>query len=193
MNLTLDEKPSVTRDVEVTLEAKDSKKVLLRSIKKLELYTNQMTKGRRHPPVPQAYCADGEACDEFKPTMFTCTNVPKPREMLWDCHPLEKTDKFVVRVFKVSCEGYTSPKDKYILAGSCGLEYSVDLMSPTTGIFESALDIGMYLFFTVVACYIFYSFFFQYRSPRIPRSESESDTEPYTVRYEREEVTTTLR
>jgi len=35
----------------------------------------------------------------------------------------------ISRFQKVVCEGYSSPNDKYVLRGSCGLEYHLDLTS----------------------------------------------------------------
>lgn len=44
----------------------------------------------------------------------------------WEC----KTDmdnKYRFGRIEVSCEGYSNPDDAYILKGSCGLEYTLEL------------------------------------------------------------------
>ena len=46
-------------------------------------------------------------------------------DVQWEC----KTDmdnKYRFGKISVSCEGYDSPDDPYILAGSCGLDYTFD-------------------------------------------------------------------
>ena len=46
-------------------------------------------------------------------------------DVQWEC----KTDmdnKYRFGKISVSCEGYDYPNDPYILAGSCGLDYTID-------------------------------------------------------------------
>ena len=59
--------------------------------------------------------------DVFYPLSSSCLAVFK-----WEC----KTDmdnSYQFGRIEVSCEGYSHPDDAYILKGSCGLEYTLEL------------------------------------------------------------------
>ncbi|KNE54018.1 hypothetical protein AMAG_00014 [Allomyces macrogynus ATCC 38327] len=91
------------------------RRVLLRDIDTLTFTKGAMTTGRRSRPVPQMECAGGDACWEpnAQPEVMQCK--------LEDYYRLGSTT--------VSCEGYDYPDDPYILAGSCGVRYSLHLTS----------------------------------------------------------------
>jgi len=46
-------------------------------------------------------------------------------EIQWECKT-EMPMEYKFGKIQVSCEGYDYPDDPYILAGSCGLEYTID-------------------------------------------------------------------
>ncbi|XP_069128119.1 store-operated calcium entry-associated regulatory factor-like [Argopecten irradians] len=102
--------------------------VLLSDVKTLTLYNGKMTNSRRSAPVPQLKCVGGSAgCGAFVPQVVQCTNRGSDGyDVQWEC----KTDMDNAYRFgrvEVSCEGYEYPDDPYILRGSCGLEYTIDL------------------------------------------------------------------
>uniref|UniRef100_A0A8C8FRR2 Store-operated calcium entry-associated regulatory factor n=1 Tax=Oncorhynchus tshawytscha TaxID=74940 RepID=A0A8C8FRR2_ONCTS len=76
--------------------------------------------------VPQLQCAGGSAsCGSFISEVVQCKNKG------WDRVNAQcKTDMDSAYKFgriEVSCEGFSHPDDAYILKGSCGLEYSLEL------------------------------------------------------------------
>lgn len=105
-----------------------SDKVKLKEVEVLTLYSGRMTAGRRSSPVPQLKCVGGNAgCNTFIPQVVQCYNRGfDGTDVQWEC----KTDMDNAYRFgniQVSCEGYDYPEDPYILKGSCGLEYTIDL------------------------------------------------------------------
>ncbi|XP_072373150.1 store-operated calcium entry-associated regulatory factor isoform X2 [Scyliorhinus torazame] len=108
--------------------AHDSERVLLREVQALTLYSGRYTTGRRSSPVPQLQCVGGTAgCKAFFPKVVQCYNKGwDGYDVQWEC----KTDMDTTYRFgaiTVSCEGYNYPEDPYILRGSCGLEYVIEL------------------------------------------------------------------
>ncbi|KAM7418315.1 hypothetical protein PAMA_015773 [Pampus argenteus] len=102
--------------------------VLLRDVQVLTLYKDRYTTARRSSPVPQLQCVGGSAgCQAFVPEVVQCQNKGWDGvDVQWEC----KTDMDNVYRFgriEVSCEGYNHPADAYILKGSCGLEYTLEL------------------------------------------------------------------
>jgi len=103
-------------------------KVKLKDIEVLTLRNGQFTKGRRSPGVLQLSCVGGTAgCGAFTPQVVQCYNKGSDGfDVQWEC----KTDMDNAYRFgrvEVSCEGYDYPDDPYVLKGSCGLEYTIDL------------------------------------------------------------------
>lgn len=114
--------------VELTYGFGKSDKVLLEDVKTLTLYNGRMTAGRRSSPVPQVKCVGGSAgCSSFTPQVVQCYNRGSDGyDVQWEC----KTDMDNAYRFgkvEVICEGYDYPDDPYVLKGSCGLEYTLDL------------------------------------------------------------------
>lgn len=102
--------------------------VLLRDIQVLTLYKGRYTTGRRSSPVPQLQCVGGSAgCHSFIPEVVQCQNKGWDGvDVQWEC----KTDmdnSYRFGRVEVSCEGFSHPGDPYILTGSCGLEYTLEL------------------------------------------------------------------
>lgn len=102
-------------------------KTKLKNVDVLTLYQGRMTNGRRSAPVPQLQCKGGTAgCGAFIPEIVQCYNRGSDGlDIQWEC----KTDmdnEYRFGKISVSCEGYDYPDDPYILAGSCGLEYTID-------------------------------------------------------------------
>ncbi|XP_070836465.1 store-operated calcium entry-associated regulatory factor [Chaetodon trifascialis] len=102
--------------------------VLLQNVQVLTLYKGRYTTARRSSPVPQLQCVGGSAgCQTFVPEVVQCQNKGWDGvDVQWEC----KTDMDNAYRFgriEVSCEGYNHPADAYILKGSCGLEYTLEL------------------------------------------------------------------
>ncbi|KAM9622427.1 store-operated calcium entry-associated regulatory factor [Trichechus inunguis] len=105
----------------------DADRILLRDIKALTLHYDRYTTSRRLDPIPQLKCVGGTAgCDSYTPKVIQCQNKGwDGYDVQWEC----KTDLDIAYRFGktvVSCEGYESSEDPYVLRGSCGLEYDLD-------------------------------------------------------------------
>ncbi|XP_072445254.1 store-operated calcium entry-associated regulatory factor [Chiloscyllium punctatum] len=108
--------------------AQDSERILLRDVQTLTLYSGKYTTGRRTHPVPQLQCVGGSAgCSVLLPKVVQCYNKGwDGYDVQWECKTdMEKAYQF--GAITVSCEGYNYPEDPYILRGSCGLEYVIEL------------------------------------------------------------------
>ncbi|XP_053713741.1 store-operated calcium entry-associated regulatory factor isoform X1 [Synchiropus splendidus] len=102
--------------------------VLLRDVQVLTLYRDRYTTARRSSPVPQLQCVGGSAgCHAFTPEVVQCQNRGWDGvDVQWEC----KTDMDSAYRFgriEVSCEGFSNRDDPYVLKGSCGLEYTLEL------------------------------------------------------------------
>ncbi|KAG8509651.1 Store-operated calcium entry-associated regulatory factor, partial [Galemys pyrenaicus] len=105
----------------------DPDRILLRDVKALTLHYDRYTTSRRLDPIPQLKCVGGTAgCDSYTPKVIQCQNKGwDGYDVQWEC----KTDLDIAYKFGktvVSCEGYESSEDQYVLRGSCGLEYNLD-------------------------------------------------------------------
>eukprot|EP00088_Acartia_fossae_P001897 TRINITY_DN10743_c0_g1_i3.p1 TRINITY_DN10743_c0_g1~~TRINITY_DN10743_c0_g1_i3.p1 ORF type:complete len:390 (-),score=61.00 TRINITY_DN10743_c0_g1_i3:181-1350(-) len=105
----------------------DKKRVRLQDVQVLTLHQGKMTTGQRSSPVPQLACVGGSARGMFNPQVVQCYNRGWDGvDVQWEC----KTDldmDYRIGEVNVICEGYDYPEDPYILAGSCGLEYTLEL------------------------------------------------------------------
>ncbi|XP_059902749.1 store-operated calcium entry-associated regulatory factor [Gadus macrocephalus] len=102
--------------------------VLLRDVQVLTLYKGRFTTAGRSSAIPQIKCIGGSAgCGAFVPEAVQCKNKGWDGvDVQWEC----KTDmdnSYQFGHIEVSCEGYSHPDDAYILKGSCGLEYTLEL------------------------------------------------------------------
>lgn len=76
-------------------------------------------------PVNQLSCVGG-ACREYTPSSVMCRNVGSDGvDAQWKCEA-DMPSEFKFGRVQVTCEGYEYPEDPYVLAGSCGLEYTID-------------------------------------------------------------------
>ncbi|KAJ8373338.1 hypothetical protein AAFF_G00265820, partial [Aldrovandia affinis] len=107
-------------------------RVLLRDVQVLTLYQGRCTNSRRTSPVPLLQCVGGTAGCVFVPRVVQCLNKGwNGVDVQWEC----KTDmdqKYRFGRIEVSCEGYDYPNNPYILKGSCGLEYTLELAATGT-------------------------------------------------------------
>ncbi|PFX20863.1 Store-operated calcium entry-associated regulatory factor [Stylophora pistillata] len=105
-------------------------KIRLTDVNVITLHQGKMTNSRRSHPVPQLKCVGGSAgCSAFTPSVVQCYNRGSDGyDVQWEC----KTDmdsQYKFGEVAVSCEGYDYRDDPYILKGSCGLEYTIDVVS----------------------------------------------------------------
>merc|ERR1711963_837321 len=103
-------------------------KIRLRDVQVLTLRAGEMTTGRRSSPVPQLSCVGGSGAGRgWEPQVVQCYNRGwDGRDVQWEFKAdMEGTVRF--GKVEVICEGYDYAEDDYILAGSCGLEYTLEL------------------------------------------------------------------
>ncbi|KAG9011090.1 hypothetical protein FRB94_009233 [Tulasnella sp. JGI-2019a] len=99
-----------------------AERVLLSSIKTLNFYAGEKTAARRSSPISQLTCI-GKACNLYTPGAVQCFNVGgSGTDVSWKCEADLPSALRFGRV-DVSCEGWLSSGDSYVLKGSCGLEY----------------------------------------------------------------------
>lgn len=104
-------------------------KVKLTDVNVITLHQGEMTNSRRTHPVRQLQCVGGSAgCSAFIPKVVQCYNRGSDgHDVQWEC----KTDmdsQYRFGEIAVNCEGYNYPDDPYVLKGSCGLEYTIDVV-----------------------------------------------------------------
>ena len=102
-------------------------KARLRDVQVLTIREGAMTTGRRSSPVPQLSCVGGSGRGRGEAGVVQSYNRGwDGREVQWECKAdMEGSVRF--GKVEVVCEGYDYPEDEYILAGSCGLEYTLEL------------------------------------------------------------------
>ncbi|XP_058630722.1 store-operated calcium entry-associated regulatory factor isoform X2 [Onychostoma macrolepis] len=102
--------------------------VLLHDVQVLTLHRGRYTTARRSSPVTQLQCIGGSAgCGSFVPEVVQCYNRGSDGiDTQWECKA-DMDNAYRFGRVEVSCEGYNSPNDAYVLRGSCGLEYTLEL------------------------------------------------------------------
>lgn len=101
--------------------------ILLSNVKSLTLHANRLTTARRVSPIPQLTCTgpSKRACDMYTIDTMRCTNAGSEydeEDIQWTCTaPLPP--EFKLGSTDVICEGYRDADDKWVLKGSCGVEY----------------------------------------------------------------------
>ncbi|KAH0381972.1 DUF1183-domain-containing protein, partial [Aureobasidium melanogenum] len=108
---------------------KPSNSVLLSKISSLTLRADQKTSARRSSPIPQLQCTGGNARGLYDVDVMRCTNAGSDYDddnVQWTCKA-SLPPEFKLGSTDVSCEGYDSPEDPYVLKGSCGVSYRLVL------------------------------------------------------------------
>ena len=97
----------------------------IKDVEVLTLQADKMTTGRRASPVLQQVCTGPRYLCKNRPETIQCSNTGwDGLDANWECKgELENGVKF--GKLNVQCEGYEYPDDPNILAGSCGLEYTL--------------------------------------------------------------------
>ncbi|KAB8069363.1 hypothetical protein BDV29DRAFT_51516 [Aspergillus leporis] len=104
-----------------------SNAILLSRVKALTLRGGQSTTARRVAPIPQLKCIgpSKRICDMYPIDLMRCTNAGydyDEEDVQWTC-TASLPQEFKLGSTDVVCEGYRSADDKWILKGSCGVEY----------------------------------------------------------------------
>lgn len=107
--------------------------ILKSSISSLTFNAGEWTTARRPglSPIPRLQCTGGTThCDARSlPTTVRCANAGQGDDgsVQWTC-TTDTLDIYRFGKMQVSCEGYNSPRDPYVLRGSCGLRYEWDFL-----------------------------------------------------------------
>ena len=105
-------------------------KILLNNVKSLVFTSGHMTTGKRNSPVPQLTCVSGKGNPDCNkgPNTVGCQNngVDDYGNVIWRCE-VDLYDSYKIENYQVSCEGYHDSQDPYILKGSCGLTYQLEM------------------------------------------------------------------
>lgn len=98
--------------------------ILLSQVRTLTLKANSRTTHRRVSAIPQLTCK-GQGCAYYKVDVMRCQNqgsAYNPEDIEWSC-TASLPPEFKLGSTEVMCEGYSHQDDKYVLKGSCGVEY----------------------------------------------------------------------
>ncbi len=100
--------------------------VLLSKVSALTVRVSKQTSSRRVSPVPQLQCAGpSRICSLYAVDVMRCTNEGSDYDegnVQWNCRA-SLPEEFKLGSTDVTCEGYESSEDPYVLRGSCGVEY----------------------------------------------------------------------
>lgn len=100
--------------------------VRLSKVQTLTLHADRETSHRRVSPLPQLKCIGPEnVCKLYKIDTMRCTNQGydySEEDIQWSCTAYLPSE-FKLGSTDVICEGYRNADDKWILKGSCGVEY----------------------------------------------------------------------
>lgn len=110
--------------ISVATKADNDNAILLSKVRTLTLRNDAITSHRRAPSKPQLTCK-GPGCAFYEVDILRCKNQGSSYDLEnieWSCTanlPIE----FKLGSTDVSCEGFANRHDKYVLKGSCGVEY----------------------------------------------------------------------
>jgi len=100
--------------------------VLLSKVSAITVRGGKHTESRRVAPVPQLQCVGpAEICRLYSVDVMRCTNEGADYDensIQWSCKA-SLPEEFKLGSTEVTCEGYESSEDPYVLKGSCGVEY----------------------------------------------------------------------
>lgn len=123
--------PLLLTDIALAAKVTNPKKVpknavLLSKVSALTVRAGKQTASRRVKPVPQLQCVGpANICKLYAVDMMRCTNEGSDYDennVQWSCKA-SLPEEFKLGATDVSCEGYLSSEDPYVLSGSCGVEY----------------------------------------------------------------------
>ncbi|KAI1265159.1 DUF1183-domain-containing protein [Xylariaceae sp. FL1019] len=104
--------------------------ILLSSVKTLTLRAGAQTSHRRVSSVPQLQCVSSkQICALYTPQVMRCTNQGSSystEDIEWSCEA-SLPPELKLGSTDVICEGYANADDPFVLKGSCGVEYRLQL------------------------------------------------------------------
>ncbi|KAH0844218.1 hypothetical protein AYO21_06255 [Fonsecaea monophora] len=102
--------------------------VLLSKVSAITVRAGKQTTSRRVSPVPQLQCVGNpRICKLYSVDVMRCTNEGSDYDennVQWSCKA-SLPEEFKLGSTEVTCEGYESSEDPYVLSGSCGVEYAL--------------------------------------------------------------------
>ncbi|EPS28637.1 hypothetical protein PDE_03583 [Penicillium oxalicum 114-2] len=118
--------------------------ILLSNVQTLTLRANRQTTARRVSPVPQLTCVgpSKKICNLYQVDVMRCTNDGydyDAEDVQWSC-TASLPSEFKLGATDVICEGYRSSEDKWVLKGSCAVEYRMLLTEKGEQRFGKASD-----------------------------------------------------
>ncbi|EXJ92530.1 hypothetical protein A1O3_01082 [Capronia epimyces CBS 606.96] len=100
--------------------------VLLSKVSAITVRAGKQTTSRRVAPVPQLQCVGPSwICKLYAVDVLRCTNEGvdyDENNVQWSCKA-SLPEEFKLGSTEVTCEGYESSEDPYVLKGSCGVQY----------------------------------------------------------------------
>lgn len=112
-----------------SLAYQEPRRVYIGQVEAITLQRGQMTTARRVSAVPQLKCVGGSASRYtwYRPKVVQCKaqGFDSSGSMQWRCEA-DMDNRYRFGKITVVCEGWDHPTDRYILEGSCGLEYELD-------------------------------------------------------------------
>lgn len=100
--------------------------ILLSDVQTLTVHSGRQTSSRRVPSIPQLTCVGpSRICSLHTVDVMRCTNEGyeyDEEDIQWSCSASLPAE-FKLGGTEVICEGYRDPDDKFVLKGSCGVEY----------------------------------------------------------------------
>ncbi|EXJ85533.1 hypothetical protein A1O1_05897 [Capronia coronata CBS 617.96] len=100
--------------------------VLLSKVSAITVRAGKQTSSRRVAPVPQLQCVGpASICKLYSVDVMRCTNEGADYDennIQWSCKA-SLPEEFKLGSTEVTCEGYESSEDPYVLKGSCGVQY----------------------------------------------------------------------
>lgn len=106
-----------------------SNSVLLSNVQTLTFRAGRKTAARRVSAIPQLTCVGGNAKGLYEVDVLRCKNAGSDYDdanVQWTCQA-SLPPEFKLGSTDVTCEGYSSPDDPYVLKDSCGVEYRLVL------------------------------------------------------------------
>lgn len=104
--------------------------IYLPTVNSLTFNKHEFTTYRRTYPIPKLICQSNLQYDydKYCPSVVRCYNTgfDDTGNISWECNA-ELEDLFKIGKCVVSCEGYNNSSDPWILSGSCGLKYDLEL------------------------------------------------------------------
>lgn len=107
------------------LAAQQQQRIPIHEVKTIHLYKDRYTTRHKNPNVPQMICNRG--CDNVNSATEAVCTLLNYKTLEWICTVSVPADMEVEKGFKVICEGFEGPGDRYWTVGGCQLRYNLTL------------------------------------------------------------------